>query len=185
MPRAYYGGMKIAAVGLIGLGVMLGIWQLSPRAAAENDKSAAFLQRHWRVPIPLQGTPPATYSAVEASLHPKDCGICHPQQYQDWQSSRHSRSMGPGVHGQLVEMDPATSILCATCHAPLSEQLPHIERRVRIVVHPEHFYQRFFAATLQDGGGGTGRAHLEEALRLTQTSPFTVFEQTLPLKTPE
>ena len=58
--------------------------------------------------------------------------------------------------------------------------------RVRVVVHPDHFYQRFFAATLgQDGGGGTGRAHLEEALRLTQASPFTVFEQTLPLKTPE
>jgi hypothetical protein len=56
---------------------------------------------------------------------------------------------------------------------------------VRVVVHPDHFYQRFFAATLQDGGGGTGRAHLEEALRHTQTSPFTVFEQTLPLKAPE
>ena len=67
MPWAYDGGIKIAAVVLIGLGVMLGIWQLYPRAAAENDKSAAFLQRHWRVPIPLQGPPPATYSAVEAS----------------------------------------------------------------------------------------------------------------------
>jgi hypothetical protein len=54
--------------------------------------------------------------------------------------------------------------------------------RIRMVVHPDHFYQQFFAATLQDGGGGTGRAHLEE---LTQASPFTVFEQTLPLKTPE
>jgi hypothetical protein len=57
--------------------------------------------------------------------------------------------------------------------------------RVRVVVHPDHFYQRFFAATLQDGGGGTGRAHLEEAVRRTQASPFTVFEQTLPLKASE
>jgi hypothetical protein len=57
--------------------------------------------------------------------------------------------------------------------------------RVRVVVHPDHFYQRFFAATLQDGGGGTGRAHLEEALRLTQASPFTAFAQTLPLKAAE
>jgi hypothetical protein len=55
----------------------------------------------------------------------------------------------------------------------------------RVVAHPDHFYQQFFAVTLQDGGGGTGRAHLEEALRLTQASPFTVFEQTLPLKTTE
>ena len=28
MPRAYYGGMNITAVVLIGLGVMLSIWQL-------------------------------------------------------------------------------------------------------------------------------------------------------------
>jgi hypothetical protein len=27
-----------------------------------------------------------------------------------------------------------------------------VSPRVRIVVHPDHFYQRFFAATLQDGG---------------------------------
>lgn len=43
--------------------------------------------------------------------------------------------------------------------------------------------QRFFTATLQDGGGGPGRAHLEEALRRTEASPFPVFERTLPLKT--
>jgi hypothetical protein len=414
MPRAYYWRMSIAAVAVIGLGVMLGIRQFSSRAAAGNDESAAFLQRHWRVPVPPQGTPPPTYSPLEASLYPHDCGVCHPQQYQDWQSSRHSRSMGPGVYGQILEMDPATTTLCATCHTPLSEQLPHLEHpgsyranpafnarlqhaglvcaachvrqhqrfgpprrpelpplppgtrlphggftesvafqraefckschqfsqgdfalngklientyeewrhspyaqagiqcqtchmpdrrhlwrgihdaemvkqamavtitpqaspdtlgdqiqaeitvtnvgaghylptyvtpkimvqahlldtqghmlpdsaqevvigrevtldlseelydtrippkasrvftytavmptaavalRVRVVVHPDRFYQRFFAATLQDGGGGAGRAQLEEAFRLTQASPFTVFEQTLPLKASE
>jgi hypothetical protein len=57
--------------------------------------------------------------------------------------------------------------------------------RICVVVHPDHFYQQFFAATLQDGEGGTGRAYLEEALRHTEASPFTVFEQTLALKTPE
>lgn len=414
MPRAYYWRMGIAAVVVIGLGVMLGIRQLYTRAAAGNDHSAAFLQRHWRVPIPLQGAPPATYSPLEASLYPQDCGVCHPQQYQDWQSSLHSRSMGPGVYGQLLEMDATSATLCATCHTPLSEQIPQLEQggkyqqnpafdaqlqhaglvcagchvrahqrfgpprrpelpplpsgtvlahggytesvafqraefckschqfnpgdfalngklientyeewrhspyaqegiqcqtchmpdrrhlwrgihdaemvtqamavtitpkastylpgdqlqaeitvinvgaghylptyvtpkiivhahlldtqghmlpdsaqeavigrevtldlseelydtrippkasraftytavmsaaavalHVRVVVHPDHFYQRFFAATLQEGGGGAGRAHLEDALRLTQASPFTVFEQTLPLKTPE
>lgn len=56
---------------------------------------------------------------------------------------------------------------------------------VRVVVHPDHFYQRFFAATLQDRGGGAGRVHLEDALRLTQTSSFTVFEQTLSLHVAE
>jgi len=413
MQPAFYWGMIGVAVA-IGLGVVVGLQQLHPPEAIESDPLAAFLQQHWRVPIPLQGTSPAAYTPLDASLHPKDCGICHPQPYQDWQQSRHSRSMGPGVYGQLLEMDPATSTLCATCHAPLSEQLPQIERRgtyqantafdaqlqqaglvcaachvrhhqrfgpprraelptlppetalphggftenvafqraefckschqfnpddfalngklientyeewrqssyaqegvqcqtchmpdrrhlwrgihdvemvkeamdvtisavaapytpgdqieavmtvtnagaghylptyvtpkifvrahlldaqdqvlpdsaqeavigrevtldlseelydtrippqasraftyaavmpedavslrVRVVVHPDHFYQRFFAATLQDGGGGAGRAHLEAALRHAQSSPFTVFEQTLPLKAAE
>jgi hypothetical protein len=132
--------MFIAAVVVIGLGVMLGIRQLYPRATAENDNSAAFLQQHWRVPIPLQGTPPATYSPLEASLYPQDCGVCHPQQYQDWQSSLHSRSMGPGVYGQLLEMDAASTTLCATCHTPLSEQIPQLEQggnisRIRRLMH--------------------------------------------------
>ena len=53
--------------------------------------------------------------------------------------------------------------------------------RVKAIVHPDHFYQRFFEAVLQDSGSGKGRPHLEKALRLTQESPFTVFEQTIPL----
>jgi Cytochrome c554 and c-prime len=413
MQRTYYWGMGLAAAAVV-LGVVVGLRQPHPPAASRNDESAAFLQGHWRVPIPLQGPPPATYSPLEASLQPQDCGLCHPQQYQDWRSSLHSRSMGPGVSGQLLEMDAATATLCATCHTPLSEQLPQREQggeyqqnpafdaqlqqaglvcaachvrhhqrfgpprrpelppltpgtvlphggftesvafqqaefcqschqftpddvalngklientyeewrqspyaqagvqcqtchmpdrrhlwrgihdvemvqqamavtvtpnasayrpgdqmqvvitvtnvgaghylptyvtpkivvhahlldaqgqvlpdsaqeavigrevtldlseelsdtrippkasrafpyttvlpaaavtlRVRVVVHPDHFYQRFFAATLQDRGGGTGRAQLEEALRRTQASPFTAFEQTLPLRTAE
>jgi hypothetical protein len=53
--------------------------------------------------------------------------------------------------------------------------------RVRVVVHPDHFYERFFAAILPHGEGGKGRAHLEEALRLTQSSSFTVFARDFPL----
>ena len=113
------------------MGVLLLVWwsQWRPEAIASRDV-AGFLQQYWRVPIPPQGKPPQHFSPLEASLYPQDCGVCHPQQYQDWQQSRHSRSMGPGVYGQLVEMeqsDPATYTLCATCHAPLSEQLPQRE----------------------------------------------------------
>jgi Cytochrome c554 and c-prime len=403
----------MVAVALV-LGVVVALRQLSPPEVSGNGPVAAFLQQYWQVPVQLQGAPPAAYTPVEASLHPQDCGLCHPQQYQDWQRSRHSHSMGPGVYGQLVELDPTTSTLCATCHTPLSEQLQQLEHqgsyqdnpsfdarlqraglvcaachvrqhqrfgpprraavpplppgtvlphggfteseafqraefckschqfnpdgfalhgkllentyeewrqssyaqkgvqcqschmpdrrhlwrgihdvemvqqamevtltppaasyapgdqiemvttvtnvgaghylptyvtpkifiqthlldalgqvlpdsaqeavigrevtldlseelydtrippkasraftytavlpkaavtlRVRVVVHPDHFYQRFFATTLQEGGGGKGRAHLEEALRRTQASPFTVFEQMLPLKAAE
>jgi hypothetical protein len=54
--------------------------------------------------------------------------------------------------------------------------------RVRVVVHPDHFYQRFFEAVLQDGGGGQGRAYLEEALRRTTSSSFTVLERDIALR---
>jgi hypothetical protein len=86
-----------------------------------------FLERHWRMPIPLQGQPPAGFSTVEQSLAPKDCGSCHPVQYEDWRGSIHARSMGPGVAGQLAEMawrDPVGARACLVCHAPLAEQAP-------------------------------------------------------------
>jgi len=56
-----------------------------------------------------------------------------------------------------------------------------VTARVRIAVHPDHFYRQFFEAILADGGGGKGRALLQEALRKTKTSPFTVFERDVPL----
>ncbi len=117
---------------LVGTGIILLLlegawWSLwHPRATAWSD-STAFVQQHWRVPIPPQGPPPAQFSPLEASLYPEDCGRCHPQQYQDWQQSLHRHSMGPGVMGQLLDMaesDPAGATQCAACHAPLHEQAP-------------------------------------------------------------
>ena len=86
-----------------------------------------FLARHWRAPLAPQGPPPARFSPLEASLAPEACGTCHPAQLADWTTSLHSRSMGPGVAGQLVEMlesDPGSALSCLTCHAPLAEQAP-------------------------------------------------------------
>ncbi|MBI4390782.1 MAG: hypothetical protein HY575_02775 [candidate division NC10 bacterium] len=95
----------------------------APEAASESV--SAFLERHWTVPIPLQGPPPARFSPLEASLAPEACGACHAPQFADWKTSHHSQSMGPGVRGQtvvLVGEEPETARLCYTCHAPLSEQ---------------------------------------------------------------
>jgi hypothetical protein len=86
-----------------------------------------FLERHWRMPIPPQGDAPASFTPVERSLAPRDCGACHPTQHEDWRRSIHARSMGPGVAGQLIEMarrDPAGARGCLVCHAPLAEQAP-------------------------------------------------------------
>jgi len=92
-----------------------------------NQIQEDFLTKHWQRPIPLQGPVPANYSALEASLKPESCGSCHKKQYADWKESLHSRAMGPGPWGQIVDMvsnSPDEALLCMTCHAPLSEQLP-------------------------------------------------------------
>jgi hypothetical protein len=108
------------------------------RAPADAEDVAAFLERHWRHPISLQGPPPSGFSALEASLAPDGCGTCHPAQLADWKTSLHARSMGPGVTGQLVAMwqtDPESARLCLTCHAPLAEQQPENRAHFDVSLH--------------------------------------------------
>jgi hypothetical protein len=82
----------------------------------------AFLARHWADPLPPQGSPPAGYSALEASLDPDACGQCHTEQHAGWRTSLHSRAMGPGLLWQLKLMDQDQGNRCLRCHAPLAEQ---------------------------------------------------------------
>ena len=92
-----------------------------------------FLEEFWELPIPAQQKVPDYYNEAVSQLSPEACGICHQQQLEDWKTSRHAIAMGPGVHGQLDEQNPATILTCQTCHAPLSEQaefLPHGEDEV-------------------------------------------------------
>jgi hypothetical protein len=92
---------------------------------AAGDAAGDFIDRHWRAPLAPQGPPPSRYSPVEASLAPEACGTCHPAQLADWKTSRHAKSMGPGVTGQLADMlhaDPSSAATCFRCHAPLAEQ---------------------------------------------------------------
>ena len=79
-------------------------------------------KEHWKFPIPPQGDPPKNFSDLEASLDPDDCGTCHETQYEDWQTSRHSKSMGPGVAGQLHPPWVNNPLTCTKCHTPLAEQ---------------------------------------------------------------
>ena len=109
--------------------VLLIVMAFGAGAAQGDDvltpEEAQFLERHWQDTIPLQGTPPAEFSPLESSLRPEDCGVCHVQQFQDWQTSLHARAMGPGVLGQLPEMvkhDPQSARTCWSCHTPLAEQ---------------------------------------------------------------
>ena len=96
-------------------------------AGAAAPSVEQFVARHWRAPLAPQGAPPARFTPVEASLAPESCGTCHPVQLADWRTSLHARAMGPGVAGQLVEMQknaPADALGCQSCHAPLAEQRP-------------------------------------------------------------
>ncbi len=57
--------------------------QPSPSLSLQLDVDG-FFQNYWQTPIPLQGTPPASFTKEEASLSPQACGSCHPEQYRDW-----------------------------------------------------------------------------------------------------
>ena len=92
---------------------------------SRTDEVDGFLKAHWARPLPAQGVPSSQFSALEASLDPRSCGTCHSAQFDDWNKSLHSRAMGPGVLGQLVEMSPDATEEhqdCLRCHAPLKEQ---------------------------------------------------------------
>ena len=92
---------------------------------AGSDGVAEFLNKHWRRPLAAQGTAPPHFAPQEAALDPASCGACHAPQFQDWGGTRHARAMGPGVLGQLVNMDAQAREehqACIRCHAPLAEQ---------------------------------------------------------------
>ena len=103
---------------------------------AERD----FITRHWGGAIPPQGRAPERFSPIERSLQPEACGACHPLQFGDWQTSLHSKSMGPGIAGQLVEMarrEPAAARSCSRCHAPVAEQRDTLYEAGRLVPNPD------------------------------------------------
>jgi hypothetical protein len=88
-----------------------------------------FLNRFWLRPVPAQGPAPEHFDSLAASLHPETCGRCHQAQYEDWQTTIHSRAYSPGLSGQLVNWsasDPATVQSCQVCHTPLSEQIAQL-----------------------------------------------------------
>jgi hypothetical protein len=108
-----------------------------------------FLKRHWQVPVPLQGQPPATFSVLEASLDPVSCGACHQPQFEDWKTTIHSRNIRPGLLVQMPSLlrdDPETAVMCYTCHAPLTEQQEVYQKNSRFQKNP-----RFDAALQRQG----------------------------------
>ena len=52
--------------------------------------------------------------------------------------------------------------------------------RVRVTVHPDHFYTRFFESLLASGAG-RGRAEIQKALEATRRSTFELYRHDFPL----
>ncbi len=94
--------------------------------AGQSGKTGDWLKSHWSHPILPQGKAPESFSDIEASLLPDDCGACHDAQYEAWQTSRHAHAMGPGVTGQFHSpwLDSYGRNSCRNCHSPLYEQRP-------------------------------------------------------------
>ncbi len=136
-----------------------------------------FLQRHWQLPVPLQGRPPATFSALEASLDPASCGVCHQAQFEDWKTTIHSRSIGPGLLGQTPSMlreEPETAVMCYTCHAPLTEQQEVYQSAAALKKNPR------FDAALQKQGLTCAGCHVRRHQRFGPPQRDGSLEGTIP-----
>jgi hypothetical protein len=119
--------LMVVAGGLALMAVFFALARFLPRVLEHADgppveSTSDFLARHWAEPIPPQGKPPEWFSPIEASLAPESCGLCHVQQFDDWRSSLHSRTIGTGILWQFHVMDQADANACMHCHAPLAEQ---------------------------------------------------------------
>lgn len=114
-----------------------------------------FAEEYWERPIPLQGRAPDSFSSLESSLHPKDCGACHQSQYADWSGSLHSIAVGPGLMGQLSPKEnPSFAESCYHCHAPLSEQQEYL------VVDGGYRRNYLYDETLQKSGVSCAVCHV-------------------------
>lgn len=82
---------------------------------------------YWHQPLAPQGKPPSSWSELERSLKPEDCGQCHGDKLAEWSSSLHARAFSPGLVGQLLDFDAEETQSCMNCHAPLAEQITAFE----------------------------------------------------------
>lgn len=124
-----------------------------------------FLTRHWVDPLPPHGSPPAGFSALEASLSPDSCGQCHAEQFNAWKTSLHSKAMGPGLLWQLKLMDQDQGNRCVRCHAPLAEQKALLALELGWPNAPKQAPPEYVSADLAHRGLVCAACHVREHRR--------------------
>ncbi len=111
---------------------------LLPGAHASSASDVPeFLSWFWQRPLRAQGRPYVIQGGQAHTLAPQTCGQCHPEQFRDWQTSRHARAMGSGVLGQLLDMRQEQIQECLNCHAPLREQADSLRKALTSSSGPE------------------------------------------------
>ncbi len=97
---------------------------LLPVVSARGETS---LSEHWSRPVVASG--PTSLGYVDTSrLYPESCAECHPDRHREWSGSLHSKSVGPGLLGQLdADAEPGLASSCYLCHAPAVEQSEVLE----------------------------------------------------------
>jgi len=93
--------------------LVLIVFLLNPKGIYElSDKTAQF--------IPQQSIPEGLLS-----LKAKDCGVCHNEIYQEWQTSLHSKAFTDPFFTAYLKKDKGDPT-CLVCHTPLLNQSPFI-----------------------------------------------------------
>ncbi|WP_374679838.1 multiheme c-type cytochrome [Hydrocarboniphaga effusa] len=150
----------LIVVGVVGVGAA---WRLLP--GTPSDPAGEFLARHWQKPLAAQGAPPANFSALEASLDPRNCGQCHVAQFESWKQSLHSQTMGAGMLWQLQMMPQDDANPCFDCHAPLAEQKALMARSHHWPAAPATAPPAYVPQTLGHDGLVCAACHVREHAR--------------------
>ncbi|MBK6742366.1 MAG: hypothetical protein IPG66_05050 [Hydrogenophilales bacterium] len=137
----------------------------------------AFLAQHWNDPVPAQGDPPNSFSAIEASLDPKACGSCHTEQYQQWQNALHSHTMGPGIRWQFELLGQNETNRCLRCHAPLAEQKALVARQMGWPNAPAAALPDYVPADLADTGLSCAACHVRGHQRFGPPNPTAALKE--------
>ena len=104
---------------------------LSAQASSTADVHG-FLDWYWQRPLAQQEESYDIGEQSKSPLAPESCGLCHPDQLADWQTSRHAQAMSPGVLGQLLAKLPENNQACLDCHAPLHEQAESLAQELTV-----------------------------------------------------